>query len=168
MPSSIEASRAAAPWGALLFPVLATVVTAVLGGLGSARSAELYQQLDKPSWAPPGAVFGPVWTVLYVLMAIAGWLVVRTLGWPAARQAITLFTAQLVLNALWTWLFFRWRMGALAFLEILLLLGVLVLTVAAFWRARPLAGALMLPYLAWVGFAAALTWAAWRRNPGLV
>ena len=149
-------------------PVLGTFAAAVVGGIGSVRSGEFYQQLDKPAWAPPGAVFGPVWTVLYVLMAIAAVLVVRRAGWPGARPAMILFGTQLALNALWPWLFFVWRRGAASLLEIAILWVVLVLTILSFAGVHRTAAALLLPYLAWVTFAAALTWAVWRRNPQLL
>lgn len=149
-------------------PVLGTLAAALIGGLGSARSGELYQQLDKPGWAPPGSVFGPMWTALYILMAIAVVLVIRRAGWPGARRAMTLFGAQLALNALWPWLFFVWRRGGLALGEIVVLWVVLALTVVAFARIHRIAAALLLPYLAWVTLATALTWAVWRRNPELL
>ncbi len=148
--------------------VLGTVAAALVGGLGSVRSAELYAQLDKPGWAPPGGVFGPVWTVLYVLMAVAAVLVLRRAGWPGARKAMTLYGAQLALNALWPWLFFRWRLGGMSLVEIVALWGVLLLTVLAFRRIHRVAAALLLPYLAWVSYAAALTWAVWRWNSELL
>ena len=151
-----------------ILPVAGTVAAALLGGLGSARSAEFYAQLDKPGWAPPPGVFGPVWTVLYVMMAIAAVLVVRRAGWPGARRPMALFGMQLALNALWTWLFFVWRLGGAALLEIAVLWLVLLLTIVAFARVRRVAAVLLLPYLVWVGFAAALTYAVWRRNPELL
>lgn len=153
-------------WGALFLLLLASALTAAIGGLGSADAPTFYTGLDQPDWAPPPAVFGPVWTILYALMAVAAWLVVRGVGWPQARPAMALHFVQLAFNGLWSWIFFKWQMGALAFVEILFLWGILLLTIRAFWRARPLAGALMLPYLAWVTFAAALTYAVWQRNPG--
>jgi tryptophan-rich sensory protein len=149
-------------------PVIATLAAALIGGLGSVRSGELYARLDKPEWAPPASVFGPMWTVLYALMAVAAVLVVRRAGWPGAKAAMMLFGIQLALNALWPWLFFRWRLGAVSLVEIVGLLVVLVLTVLAFARVHRGAAALLLPYLAWVGFATALTWSVWRRNPGLL
>jgi tryptophan-rich sensory protein len=106
-----------------------------------------------------------VWTVLYLLMGIAAWLVWRERGFRGARLALGLFLTQLALNALWSWLFFAWQRGAWALGEVLLLWLVIVATVAAFWRIRPLAGMLLLPYLAWVTFAAALTYALLQRNP---
>jgi tryptophan-rich sensory protein len=153
------------PAAASRVPLLATAAAAVAGAIASVRAADFYQQLAQPTWAPPAAAFGPVWSVLYVLMAVAAWLVVRTLGWPGARPAITLYVAQLALNALWPWIFFQWRLGGVALAEILVLWTLLLLTVLAFWRARRLAGVLLLPYLAWVSFATALTWAVWQRNP---
>ena len=153
------------PAAASRLALLATAAAAVAGAIASVRAADFYQQLAQPTWAPPAAVFGPVWSVLYVLMALAAWLVVRTLGWPSARPAIALYVAQLALNALWPWIFFQWRLGGVALAEILALWTLLLLTVLAFWRARRLAGVLLLPYLAWVSFATALTWAVWQRNP---
>jgi tryptophan-rich sensory protein len=101
-------------------------------------------------------------------MAVAAWLVIRARGWPRARPAIAMYMLQLVLNALWTWLFFRWRVGWVAFVEILALWALLLFTSLGFWRAHRLAGSLLLPYLAWVTFAASLTYAIWRRNPGVL
>src|SRR5688500_16807553 len=83
-----------------------TSAAAAVGAVASARSREFYAQLDRPEWSPPGWVFGPVWTLLYALMAIAAWLVWRERGFSAAKVALGLFLAQLALNALWTWLFF--------------------------------------------------------------
>jgi tryptophan-rich sensory protein len=143
-------------------------MAAAAGATASVEAAAFYQQLSKPSWAPPAQVFGPVWSVLYVLMAMAAWLVVRAWGWPRARPAIALYIVQLALNGLWTWLFFRWRLGGLAFVEIVVLWTLLLLIVTTFFRVRSLAGLLMLPYLAWVTLAVALTYAIWRRNPGIL
>jgi tryptophan-rich sensory protein len=155
-------------WGALALLGLATAAAAIAGASASVQSAVFYQQLSKPSWAPPAQVFGPVWSVLYVLMTAAAWMVVRAWGWPRARPAIALYIVQLVFNGLWSWLFFRWRLGGFALVEILVLWTLLLLTVTTFFHVRRLAGVLMLPYLAWVTFAAALTYAVWRRNPGLL
>ena len=163
-----DSSRPSAHWGALALLGLATAAAAIAGASASVQSAVFYQQLSKPSWAPPAQIFGPVWSVLYVLMAVAAWMVVRAWGWPRARPAIALYIVQLAFNGLWTWLFFRWRLGGLAFVEILVLWTLLLLIVTTFFRVRRLAGVLMLPYLGWVTFAAALTYAVWRRNPGLL
>jgi tryptophan-rich sensory protein len=125
-------------------------------------------QLVRPSWAPPPSVFGPVWTVLYALMAIAAWLVWRIGGFRAARMALILFLAQLAINALWSWLFFGWHLGGLAFADVLALWALIVATLISFWRVRPLAGALLIPYLAWVSFASVLNYAVWQLNPRML
>lgn len=146
-------------WLALVF------AAAAIGGLASASAGDFYRQIVRPEWAPPGWLFGPVWSALYLLMGVAAWLVWRARGFDGARAALSLFLVQLAANALWTWLFFAWRQGALAFAEILVLWALIAATTIAFWRVRPLAGALLLPYLAWVSFACALTWATWKLNP---
>ena len=139
-----------------------------VGGLASARAGAFYQELSRPAWAPPSSLFGPVWTVLYVLMAVAAWMVWRERGFAGARAALGLFLLQLVANALWTWLFFAWRQGAAAFVEILVLWVLIIATMLAFWRVRKLAALLLLPYFVWVSFASALTYAIWQRNPLLL
>lgn len=142
-----------------------TALAAAIGAAGSINAGPFYTGLVRPDWAPPAWVFGPVWTGLYALMGVAAWLVWRVGGLRGARGALSLFLIQLALNALWSWLFFAWNRGALAFAEILILWVVIVATTVAFWRARPLPGALLLPYLLWVGFAAALNYAVWQLNP---
>jgi tryptophan-rich sensory protein len=141
---------------------------AAVGGVASARAPELYARLAKPVWAPPAWLFGPAWTVLFVLMGTAAWLVWRSRGHPGARPALVLFVVQLAFNALWSWLFFAWRRGGLALAEVVLLEVLIVATLIAFWRVRPLAGALMIPYALWVAYATALTAAVWRMNPDLL
>lgn len=145
--------------------IIVVFIAAAIGAAASIQAGSFYTQLDRPDWAPPAAVFGPVWTALYALMGAAAWLVWRVGGFRAARSALTLFLVQLALNALWSWLFFGWHRGALAFADILLLWALIVATVIAFWRIRPLAGALLVPYLLWVSFAAALNYAVWQLNP---
>lgn len=140
-------------------------VAAAVGGVASTKAGAFYTQLVRPEWAPPPDLFGPVWTVLYVLMGIAAWLVWRAGGFQAARAALTLFLVQLSVNALWSWLFFAWHLGALAFAEAILLWVLVAATVAAFWRIRPLAGALLVPYLLWVSFATPLSYSVWQLNP---
>ena len=98
-------------------------------------------------------------------MGIAAWLVWRVGGFRAAKSALTLFLVQLALNALWSWLFFGWHWGAFAFADILLLWALIVATLISFWRIRPLAGALLVPYLLWVSFASALNYSVWQLNP---
>ena len=148
--------------------ILVSFTAASIGAFASITAASFYGQLDRPNWAPPGWLFAPVWSVLYVLMGFAAWLVWRSHGFRAGRTALVLFISQLAANALWTWLFFAWRQGAAAFVEILILWVLIVATVASFWRLNTLAGVLMLPYLAWVTFACALTLSVWRLNVGLL
>ena len=145
--------------------LIVSFIAAGVGGVASFQAGSFYRQLVNPAWAPPGWLFGPVWSVLYVLMGIAAWLVWRVGGFRAASTALSLFLVQLAFNALWTWLFFAWHQGALAFADILLLWTLIVATMVSFWRIRPLAGALLVPYLLWVSFAAALNYAVWQLNP---
>ncbi len=148
--------------------LVAAFAAAAVGSIASVQAADFYAQLTRPSWAPPAWLFGPVWSALYLLMAIAAWLVWRRAGFAPAKTALSFFIAQLVANALWSWLFFAWHLGAAAFAEILLLWVLVIATVVTFWRVRPLAGILLLPYLAWVSFATALAYETWRLNPTLL
>lgn len=145
-----------------------TYAAAALGGYASVSSAEFYGSLQRPAWAPSPGVFGPVWSLLYTLMAISAYLVVREVGWRAAVVPLSLYVAQLALNAGWTWLFFVSQSGPLAFAEILVLVVAIVANIVVFARVRPLAGLMLAPYLAWVCFAAMLTWSLWRSNPGVL
>lgn len=138
------------------------------GGLGAiATTPEIggwYRTLEKPAWNPPDRVFGPVWTTLFVLMAIAGWLVWQQERSGARRAGLFLFGLQLTLNVAWSWVFFALHEPGWAVLEIALLwLGILA-TLVVFLRQSRLAGALLVPYLAWVTFAAALNFEIWRLN----
>ena len=155
-----------APWLALLGWLLLVAAAGALGAIASLDAPAFYAQLNKPAWAPPAGVFGPVWTVLYVLMAVAAWLVWKSPG-PRA-VALGLFVVQLAANALWSWLFFAWHRGALAFIDIVALLALIAATMVAFARVRRLAAWLLLPYLAWVSFATALSYSVWQRNPHLL
>ncbi|MGQ9351921.1 MULTISPECIES: TspO/MBR family protein [Mycolicibacterium] len=151
------------PWLALAISFAAVILASALGGL-SANSADGYAQLEQPGFAPPSWVFGPTWTLLYALMAIAAWLVWRTGPSPETRRALTLYGVQLVLNAAWTPLFFGLGWRGVAFFELSALLVVLIATVVMFWRRSTLAGALLLPYLAWSTFALCLNFAVWQLN----
>lgn len=142
--------------------VLCFVPAWVSGGF---RPGDWYAQLQKPPWNPPGWIFGPVWTALYILMAVAAWLVWKRGGFKAQRAALSLFLLQLLFNALWSPLFFGLHNPGLALVDLLLLWGTLLATLVAFGKVSPTAGALLVPYLAWVTFAGALNWALWRLNP---
>lgn len=124
-----------------------------------------YAALNKPWWNPPSWLFGPVWSLLYVMMAVAAWLVWREGGWKVQWRALGLFLFQWLLNALWTPLFFWLHRPGLAFAEIVALWFLLLLTLTSFWRVKQVAGALLIPYLAWVTIATVLNFTIWRLNP---
>jgi len=140
--------------------------TAAVGGVFTRMGlGPWYDGLQKPSWQPPAWVFGPVWTTLYTLMAVAAWLVVRQRNEaPGWKTALALFVVNLLLNVLWSALFFGARQPGWAFAEILVLWGTIVALVVLFHRIRPLAGWLLTPYLAWVSFAAVLNGVVWWLN----
>jgi len=145
--------------------ILLSMCAGALGAVASARARSFYASLDRPSWSPPGWIFGPVWSVLYILMGTAAWIVWRERGWNGAQGALTMFCVQLVLNALWSWLFFAWHRGGLAFAEVLALALCIAATIVAFAPVSTVAAALLIPYIAWVSFASALNYSLWRRNP---
>ncbi|MFN2349864.1 MAG: TspO/MBR family protein [Thioalkalivibrio sp.] len=152
----------------LLAWLVVCFIAAAIGGAASINAGAFYSELAQPAWAPPGSWFGPVWSVLYLLMGISAWLVWCRGGFGQQRVPLALFLAQLAFNALWTWLFFGWQQGALAFVEILLLWCLILATLIAFWRVRALAAALLVPYLLWVSFAAALNYSIWQLNPQIL
>lgn len=139
-----------------------------IGALGAAVTntslSSWYPTLTKPSFNPPNWVFGPVWTTLYVLMAIAAWRVWRTTDRDTARGPLALFVLQLAVNLGWSVAFFGLREIGLA-VAVIIALDLLVLATAlAFRRIDRLAALLLLPYLAWIAFATVLTIALWRLN----
>ena len=160
-------SRNQQVFGLIAWLVL-SFITAAVGSAASIQAASFYAELVRPEWSPPGSVFGPVWTLLYTLMGISAWLVWRVNGFSRAAIALTLFLSQLALNALWSWLFFYWQLGGVAFAEIILLWFFIAFTLAAFWRIHKLAAALLVPYLLWVSFAALLNFSLWQLNPQLL
>ena len=148
--------------------LLASFAAAAMGGLASVNAAGFYGDLVQPPWAPPAWLFGPVWSVLFLLMGVAAWLVWRDHGFRGAGAALKLYLVQLLANALWSWLFFAWRQGAFAFAEIVVLWLLIAATIFSFWRLHRLAALLLVPYLAWVSFAAALNFVLWRLNPAVL
>jgi tryptophan-rich sensory protein len=134
----------------------------LLGGRATLDAlAHWYPALAKPAWTPPGWVFGPVWTLLYPMLAVAGWLAWRE---GRSRRATLLFLLQLALNAAWPWIFFGERQVGWALVCVVLLWLAILATLAAFWRVSRGAALLLVPYLAWVAFAAALNAAIWWMN----
>lgn len=141
------------------------VLCLAAGAFGSLfQPGAWYAGLEKPPGTPPGWVFAPVWTTLYLLMAVAAWLVWKRDGFAGAGLPLTLFLAQLLFNAVWSWLYFGLQWPGLALVDLVLLWGVLLMTVIAFWRHRPLAAVLLLPYLAWVSYAGYLNAGIWWLN----
>jgi translocator protein len=123
-----------------------------------------YQNLSKPPWNPPNSIFAPVWTILYLLMALAAWWIWRSYELQATLFPLTMFVLQLLLNAAWSWLFFGRHRPDLAFLDIIGLWFALLIALLSFWRLAALAGILLIPCLAWVSFAAILNWTVWQMN----
>lgn len=151
----------------LVIAVAASQMAGVIGAVFTSSSVRTwYVDLSKPSFTPPGWIFGPVWTTLYTLMGIAAWLVWRA-GLPrlAARLALGLFVGQFALNAFWSLIFFGLRQPLYAFVEIIFLWAAIVATTVLFFRISTLAGLLMIPYILWVSFAAVLNLAIARLNP---
>ena len=137
-------------------------------GLGAAATSTSvsgwYQTLTKPSWNPPDWLFGPVWTLLFLMMAVAAWLVWRGHGTRAARSALKWFGIQLTLNVLWSFLFFGMQRPGIAFTEIVALWISIVATCLAFQAKSNTAALMLAPYLAWTSFAVILNFAIWRMN----
>jgi tryptophan-rich sensory protein len=147
--------------GLALAGIVAVTFCAPLAGMFSLPGA-WYAELAKPAWNPPAWVFGPAWTLLYTLMAVAAWLVWRRDGW---RRPLLLYCVQLALNAAWSPIFFGARQPGWALVVIVALWAAILLTLLSFRRVSKPAGWLFAPYLAWVTFATALNFALWRLNP---
>jgi benzodiazapine receptor len=140
-------------------------LVAAAGGVVTAGSVGTwYVGLAKPSFNPPGWVFGPVWMVLYLMIAVAGWRVWRRRGEAGAWDALAAWGVQLALNLGWSVVFFGARMIGAALVEILVLLAAILVTATLFWRIDRVAGWLLVPYAAWVGFATVLNAALWWLN----
>lgn len=129
------------------------------------RPGDWYERLAKPPWRPPNRLFAPVWTALYFTIAVSGWLVWREAGFSGAALALVVYAIQLVLNAAWTPIFFGLHRPGLGFLDIVLVWLSIVATMLLFYPVHAGAALLLLPYLLWVSFAAALNFAIWRLNP---
>lgn len=151
---------------ALASALVVTFAAAAVGARASVDAATFYETLDKPAFAPPGWIFGPAWTLLYIMMAMAAFGVWKVRGWTNARGALSLYVAQLVFNALWSVFFFGMRLGTASFVDIAVLWLLVLSTTVAFWRVKIGLGLLLVPYLLWVSYAAALNVAVVRMNPG--
>ncbi len=142
--------------------ILICFAAAALGGLFPPD--DWYAELRKPEWNPPAWIFGPVWTALYLMMAVAAWLVWREGGWARRCRPLLIFLVQLGLNAAWSPLFFGWHRPGLAFVDIVLLWLAIIATLIAFRPVNRTAAWLLVPYLVWVTFAAVLNFRLWRLN----
>lgn len=153
-------------FGKLFLSIGICQAAGLVGSVFTASSIDRwYRFLERPALAPPNWVFGPVWTLLYTFMGVAAFLVwERGFRRPGVRAALAVFAAQLALNALWSFLFFGLQDPEAALIGIALLWLAIVATIALFWRVSRVAGALLVPYLLWVSFAAYLNYAFWRLN----
>lgn len=149
----------------LLF-LAASFAAATIGGIATGPGVrDWYPTLNKPTWNPPAWLFGPVWTFLYLCIAVAGFIAWRKTGFAGAKGTMLLFTLQLILNAAWSWVFFGLRQPGWGFAEIIVLWASILATTIALLRVSQPAGLLFVPYLAWVTFAAVLNGTIWRLNP---
>jgi benzodiazapine receptor len=141
------------------------VVTFSVAAIASQfEPGEWYLNIAKPTWTPPGRLFGPVWSILYLSMGVSAWLVWRKRHKTAVSRPLTFYAAQLAINGMWSWLFFGRQWIGLAFIDLVALVIMVVITVAMFLRVRKTAGLILLPYLLWISFAAALNLQIWRMN----
>lgn len=151
-------------WMLALFIAICFAVSGT-GAIATSRSvSQWYPALQKPSWNPPPWIFGPVWTFLYLMMAIAAWIVWRQRGFKGGAVALGIFALQLALNAAWSPLFFGLRNPLAGLVDIIPLWVAIMATIISFWKISPLAGALLVPYWLWVGFATALNFMIWSLN----
>ncbi len=166
-----EAPTSRSLWFDIAMLVVAIAICFAAAGLGSMATAsgldDWFADLEKPSFNPPNWIFAPVWTILYLMMAVAAWLVWQQAGFRNARLALSWFVVQLGLNLFWSVLFFGMREPGLAAIEMVLLWISIAVTISVFARHRPLAAWLMAPYLLWVSFAALLNFSIWWLNRSL-
>ena len=164
MASNAHGRRVGDLLGLGAFIVLCLTIAAIGARITMPSIGTWYRTLQKPFFNPPDWIFGPVWTVLYLMIAVAGWRAWRSTRVAGARARMGVYGVQLTLNLAWSLIFFGGRMIGLALVDIVLLLAAIVVTAALFWRADRLAGWLLAPYAAWVAFAGVLNFALWRLN----
>lgn len=150
---------------ALIISILLAQGIGLLSGFLSMTAPSAYENFNKPSFSPPGWVFPVVWTILFFLMAVAAYRIwLKGKSGEDVRKALILYGIQLFLNFLWSIIFFRFRLYAIAFLELLLLLVFILLTTFEFFKIDKISGYLMIPYIVWVSFAGVLNYAIWMLN----
>lgn len=123
-----------------------------------------YTKIAKPIWTPPGWLFGPVWGILYLAMSVSAWLIWRHRSTVKLSMPLALYLVQLLLNGLWSWLFFGRQLIGTALIDLMILTLLIAITTAMFMRIQKAAGIMMLPYLLWISFATALNFQIWRMN----
>lgn len=152
-------------WTSLLAFLVICYAVEVIGGLFTSSSVHSwYPTLAKPGWNPPAWVFAPVWTLLYTMIAFAGWLIYLLPKTPLRSGALTIYGIQLFLNLIWSGVFFGLQSPLMGLIEILILWGMIAVNITLFWILRRLAGLLLLPYILWVSYAVTLTAAIWVYN----
>jgi tryptophan-rich sensory protein len=164
MNNGIERTRAGDLLGLGAFVALCLAISAIGGWVTADSVGTWYRTLQKPDFNPPDWVFAPVWSMLYLMIALAGWRVWRRRGLAGARVAMGAYAAQLALNLAWSFVFFGGQMIGIALAEIVLLLVAIGVNALLFWRIDRMAGWLLAPYAAWVAFASILNFALWRLN----
>lgn len=150
--------------GLIVFLILCLGVGALGGMATTPEIAGWYSTLNKPTWNPPPSIFGPVWTTLYLMMALSAWLIWRKGGLQKNRIPLAAFAVQLILNLAWSWIFFSMHQIGGAFVEITVLWSSILLTGILFHKNSKLASVLLLPYLCWVSFATYLNFTLWQLN----
>jgi len=149
----------------LIISIALAQTAGIIGSVFTAAGVRTwYVDLIKPAWNPPSWIFGPVWITLYALMGISAYLIWQQKGASGVKLALFIYGIHLILNALWSVLFFGLKNPALAFVEIIILLGFIIVTTVLFWKINSWAGILMLPYITWVTFAAFLNYTIWHLN----
>lgn len=150
----------------LIICILICQATGIISGLlTNTQNNTWYDSIAKPSWNPPGYLFGPVWTILYLLMAISLWIIWKSKAPEIQKyQACLIFAAQLFLNFWWTILFFKFHSPIVAFIEIILMIALIFITIIRFSKISKLAAWLLVPYISWVCFAAILNYNLWKLN----
>jgi len=150
---------------ALTIAVLIPVLIGAASGYFSAGSSEVYRDLRQPSFAPPGWLFGPVWTILYILMGVASYRIYMHYKQNrSSLKPLIFYAVQLIFNFFWTIIFFGFGLRGLAFLELLILWILILISLKLFYNEDKLAGYLLLPYLLWVSFAGVLNYSVWVLN----
>jgi tryptophan-rich sensory protein len=164
MNNGIERTRAGDLLGLGAFVALCLAISAIGGWVTADSVGTWYRTLQKPDFNPPDWVFAPVWSLLYLMIALAGWRVWRRRGLAGARAAMAAYAVQHTLNLAWSFLFFGGRMIGIALAEIVILFVAISVNAVLFWRIDRMAGWLLAPYAAWVAFASILNFALWRLN----